>query len=135
MTTDTKYKILLLDDDEFISDMYSVKFTQAGHEIHAHLTADDALEDLRNGFQPDAILTDLVMPKIDGFEFLGKIKEEGLQGDAIIIILSNQGESADLARSKELGSAGHIVKANTIPTEVLMKVEKMIEKHKNLSAS
>ena len=129
MSDNKKYKILLLDDDEFISDMYSVKFKQAGYEIHAKLDAEAALEDLRNGFEPDAILTDLIMPGIDGFSFLESVRKENLQGHAAIIVLSNQGESADLARTQELGSVGHIIKANTIPTEVLMKVTAMIEKY------
>ena len=130
---DPKYKILFLDDDEFVSDMYSLKFTQAGHDFKAVGNAEDALEELRNGFKPDAIVTDLIMPKIDGFTFLKMLKEENLAGDAAIIVLSNQGESEDLARAKEYGAIGHIIKANTIPTEVLSIITKLITKHKQNS--
>ncbi len=125
------YKILFLDDDEFVVDMYSLKFTQAGHNFHAVSGAEDALEELRGGFAPDAIVTDLIMPKIDGFQFLQMAKDEDLIRDAAIIVLSNQGETEDLARAREFGAAGHIIKANTIPTEVLAIITDLIAKHKS----
>mgnify|MGYP002725497921 CR=1 FL=1 len=128
---DTKYKILFLDDDEFVTDMYSHKFSGAGHDFHAVSDAESALEELRNGFEPDAIVTDLIMPKIDGFGFLKLLKEEDLVGNSAVIVLSNQGETEDLTRARELGAIGHIIKANTIPTEVLGIITELIRKHKS----
>ncbi len=128
---DKKYKILFLDDDEFVTDMYSLKFNQNGHDFRAASDAESALEELRNGFNPDAIVTDLIMPKIDGFKFLEMAKTEGLIGNAAVIVLSNQGETEDLARAKEFGAVGHIIKANTIPTEVLKIITELIYKHQN----
>ena len=126
-----KYKILFLDDDEFIRDMYSVKFSQAGHECVSVASAEDAIKELENGFEPDAILTDLIMPGIDGFAFIELLNKGGYSDNTAVIVLSNQGESEDLARAQELGATGHIIKANTIPTEVLGIVEKLISKYKN----
>lgn len=128
---EAKYKVLFLDDDEFITDMYSLKFNQAGHDFRSVSDAESALEELRDGFNPDAIVTDLIMPKTDGFEFLEMAKKENLIGDAAVIVLSNQGETEDLTRAKEFGAAGHIIKANTIPTEVLGIITELIHKHKN----
>ncbi len=130
MNDKPKYKILFLDDDEFVIDMYSMKFTQAGHDFRPVSDAEEAIEILREGFNPDAIITDLIMPKIDGFTFLQMVKDENLAGDAAIIVLSNQSESEDLERARELGAIGHIIKANTIPTEVLSIIEGLISKHK-----
>lgn len=128
--TNTKYKILFLDDDEFITDMYSLKFNQAGHDFRAVSDAEAALAELRDGFNPDAIVTDLIMPKIDGFKFLEMAKEENLIGSAAVIVLSNQGETEDLTRARDFGAVGHIIKANTIPTEVLGIITELIRKHK-----
>ncbi len=128
---DKKYRILFLDDDEFVTDMYSLKFNQGGHDFRAVSDAESALEELRNGFNPDAIVTDLIMPKIDGFKFLEMARDEGLIGDAAVIVLSNQGETEDLTRAKEFGAVGHIIKANTIPTEVLKIVIELIRKHQS----
>ena len=126
MTQET-YNILLVDDDEFLIDMYSLKFSQAGHTIRAAKSADEALEALKDdGYTPDAVVLDLVMPYMDGFELLAAITEKDLAPGAALIVLSNQSEKEDLEKAKSLGAAGHIVKANAIPSEVLTMIEKII---------
>lgn len=123
------YDILLVDDDEFLLDMYRLKFSQFGHQVKTAEGTDDALALLRDEYDPDAVIFDLVMPEPDGFELLKRIREEGLAPSAALIVLSNQGEKEDLARARELGAVGHIVKANAIPSEVLKHVGNMIRKH------
>ncbi|PCI89943.1 response regulator [Candidatus Kaiserbacteria bacterium] len=126
--TQISYSVLLVDDDDFLLDMYALKFSQAGHTIQSAQGAEIALEKLRNsGYSPDAVVLDLVMPKMDGFELLEHIKEEGLAPKAALIVLSNQGEPENLVRAKELGASSHIIKANAIPSEVLAMVEDIIE--------
>ena len=128
MATDKKYSILLVDDDTFLIDMYSLKFSQAGHTVRSAQGTQEALTILKEGdYAPDAVVFDLVMPKMDGFELLKHIREEGLAKGAALIVLSNQGEKEDLDRARDLGAIGHIVKANAIPTEVLATVERLIE--------
>lgn len=130
--TDNPYTILLVDDDEFLVDMYSLKFSQAGHTVASVRSGDAALEKLAEAnFTPDAVLMDIVMPQMDGFALLENIKEKGLAPQAALIVLSNQGESEDIERAKSLGAIGHIVKANAIPSEVLALVEEMIKKYKS----
>ena len=121
-------KILIVDDDSFLLDMYALKFSQAQYEVTTALGALPALEKLRAGFVPDVILTDLVMPVIDGFEFLEKMTAEKLAAGAIRIVLSNRGQDADIARAKDLGAAGFIVKASTTPSEVMTQVADIIAK-------
>ena len=65
-----KGKVLLLDDDKFLIDMYSVKFAQKGFTIEGCLSANEALTILKGGFAPDVILFDITMPERDGFSFL-----------------------------------------------------------------
>jgi len=122
-----KYKVFIVDDDKFLLDMYSVKFTQQGLDVEIGMGGEDALVKLRDGLKPDVILLDLVMPGVDGFEVLETIKKEGLGEDPIVIILTNQGQDSDISRAKELGAAGYIVKASAIPSEVLEQVMKIIE--------
>tara|TARA_B100000745_G_scaffold300516_1_gene254903 strand:+ start:6525 stop:6917 length:393 start_codon:yes stop_codon:yes gene_type:complete len=127
MTESEKYHILLVDDDDFLVDMYSLKFSQAGHEVRAVKSAEEAIDTLEEGgYSPDAVVLDLVMPKMDGFELLRHIQERELAKGAALIVLSNQGEKEDLEKAKELGAVGHIVKANAIPSEVLTIVEGII---------
>jgi len=130
-SAENKYTILLVDDDEFLVDMYCLKFSQAGHKILSKQSAEAALEQLKDtNYKPDAVVMDLVMPKMDGFELLRQIKEQKLAPDAALIVLSNQGEKEDLAKAKEFGAVGHIVKANAIPSEVLSIVEGIIANKK-----
>lgn len=126
---DKKYDILLVDDDEFLRDMYCLKFSQAGHSIDSAPSTQIAIEKLKDEkYTPDAVVFDLVMPKMDGFELLKQIKEQKLAPGAKLIVLSNQGEKEDLERARSLGATGHIVKANAIPSEVLGIVEGIISK-------
>ena len=122
-------KILIVDDDSFLLDMYALKFTQSGFEVTTGLGALPALEKLRAGYMPDLILLDIVMPGMDGFEFLGKMKDEKLAPTAVKIILSNRGAETDVKRGTELGASGYIVKASTTPSEVLTHVTEIFSKH------
>jgi len=122
------YRIYLVDDDRFLLDMYAVKFRNGGHEVTAFQGGELALEALRKDPKPDAILLDIVMPGIDGFEVLEVIKKENLAGTAKIIVLSNQGAESDLERAKALGAHGYIIKASAIPSEVFSETIKIIEK-------
>ena len=122
-----KYKVFIVDDDKFLLDMYSVKFTQQGLDVEVGTGGEDALAKLKSGLKPDIILLDLVMPGVDGFEVLETIKKEKLGENPIIVILTNQGQESDIKRAKELGAQGYIVKASAIPSEVLEQVMKIIE--------
>jgi len=123
----SKYKILIVDDDKFLLDMYSVKFEQSGFEVNASLGSTEAIAKLKDGFLPDVILTDVLMPAMSGFEFLSEIKKGGLAKDAKTIILSNMGEKTDLDRGEELKVDGYIIKASMVPSEVVNKVIEVIK--------
>ena len=107
----TGKKILIVDDDSFLLDMYALKFSQNSYEVTTALGSVSALEKIRGGFVPDIMLTDIVMPTMDGFELLEKLRQENLAMNAIHIVLSNRGQDADIKRATELGAAGYIIKA------------------------
>ncbi|HEY0979665.1 MAG TPA: response regulator, partial [Candidatus Paceibacterota bacterium] len=81
----------------------------------------------REGATPNAILLDIVMPGMTGFEVLEAIKREGLKKEAKLIVLSNQGQQSDIDQAKALGANGYIVKASAIPSEVFTETIKIIE--------
>ncbi len=122
---DSQKKILFIDDDKFLLDMYALKFTKAGYEVKTADSTDVALKLLREGYQPNVLLSDIVMPGMDGLELVSVIRKEKLAAEAVIIMLTNQGISDDIARAKSLNVDGYIVKATTIPSEVLAEVEKI----------
>lgn len=121
--------ILIIDDDAFLLDMYTLKFKEQGYAVESASSGKEALDKLRDGLQPAAILFDIVMPGIDGIEFLNTVAEENLSQGSILIALSNQGEDNDIEKAKAAGAHEYIVKANMVPSEVLEKVSGIIESH------
>ena len=120
--------VLLVDDDKFLLNMYALKFKNSGFGAEVAESAEIALQKLRDGLVPALILVDLVMPSMDGLEFIRRVKEEGLARGTSLVVLSNQGQNTEIERAKELGVAGYIVKASTIPSEVVEEVKKTLNK-------
>lgn len=125
MTKDKK-QVLIIDDDKFLLDMYATKFSQNGFSVKSCLGAEEAVQELHDGLEPDVILTDILMPAMDGFEFLEKLKTDKLAQGAKVIVLSNKGERADIDRGTSLGADGYIIKASAIPSEVVDKVQEVL---------
>ncbi len=123
-----KYTIFIIDDDTFILNMYSIKFTKDGFNVVACSNAQDALDKIKSGVVPDIILLDLVMPGMDGLDFLKILRQNMLAVSSIVIILSNQSESTDIDKAQKLKIDGYIVKATTIPSEVVAMVKEAYEK-------
>jgi CheY-like chemotaxis protein len=117
-----KRKILIVDDDNFLLDMYALKFSQNNFEVYTGENGVQAIEKIQGGVDPDVILMDIIMPEMDGFELLEKIQELKLIPRSIKIILSNKSEQVDMDRGKKLGVSGYIVKANSTPVEVIKQV-------------
>ncbi|HLP86808.1 MAG TPA: response regulator [Candidatus Paceibacterota bacterium] len=129
MGTEPK-KILIVDDDSFLLDMYALKFSKSNFDVSTALGSLPALEKLKQGFSPEIILIDITMPHMDGFELLAKIREQNLSNDSSIIFLSNRGQPSEINQIESLGVAGYIVKASTTPGEVIDKVVNIINKIK-----
>ncbi len=123
-----KKKILIVDDDSFLLDMYALKFTQSGFEVDTALGSEIALQKLQNGATPDIILLDILMPVMDGFQLLEKINSDKICTSTCKIILSNRGQASDIERGHELGADGYIVKANATPSEVITQVTDILNK-------
>jgi CheY-like chemotaxis protein len=117
-----KYKIAIVDDDKFLLSMYSMKFTKEGMDVTAISDPKEALDKFKEGLTPDILILDVVMPGMDGIELLEKIREAKLMTSAVVVILSNQGQQSDIDRAKAFNIQGYIVKATTIPSEVLREV-------------
>lgn len=123
-------KVFIVDDDEFLLDMYAVKFRESSFEVEVAHGGEEALSKIQSGYAPDAILLDIVMPGLDGFEMLRTMKKENLAKGSQVIILSNLGQKEDIERGLELGARDYIVKAHFTPTEVVKKIETLLGSEK-----
>src|SRR3989338_5803832 len=120
-------KILIVDDDEFLLDMYVCKFQESGFAVEIAQNGQEAIEKAKKT-NPDAILLDIVMPKMDGFEALRTMKKEHIAPKAAIFILSNLGQREDTERGLDLGAVDYIVKAHFTPSEVVARVNNVLHK-------
>ena len=123
-------KIMIVDDDRFLIDMYTLKFSKGGFDVESATKGEEALEKLRGGLDPDILILDVVMPSLDGIGLLEKIRQEKLADRAVVIMLTNQGQKSDIDQASKLGVKGYIVKAMTIPSEVLEEVMNIYNKGK-----
>lgn len=120
-------KILLIDDDAFLRDMYATKFAEKGHTIDVAETVETALVKLHENTY-DVVLTDVIMPGMTGIELLRCITSEKLGGEPVCIMLSNQSEEQDKKDAMAAGAVGYIIKAEMIPSEVVTEVLRIVSK-------
>ena len=123
-----KKKILIVDDDSFLLDMYALKFSQNNFEVYTASGGLQVIEKLKDGLKPDIILMDIIMPEMDGFEMLEKINKDNLSPNSVKIILSNKSQQSDIDQGNSLGASGYIVKANSTPAEVIEQVVEILSK-------
>ncbi len=124
-----KKKIFIIDDDSFLLRMYSMKFEKDGFETKVADNGSDALEILRGDYKPDVLIMDLIMPIMDGFSMYESIKKENLSPGALTVMLTNQGTDSDINKARELGINDFIVKATTIPSEVVQEIKDLLKKY------
>lgn len=118
-------KLLLIDDDAFLRDMYAIKFTESGYDVDVADGAVAALTKIEQTPDYDVILLDMIMPGMSGVELIKKINEQFPDLRAKCIVLSNQGHAEDINEAKTAGAVGYIIKAEAVPSEVVKKVEKL----------
>lgn len=122
-----KYSVLLVDDDKFLLEMYRKKFEPSVEKVDVAVGPQDALDKLKNGANPDVLVLDIIMPGMDGLELLEQIRKEKLVPDAVVVMLTNEGSGDRIEKAKSLGIKGYIVKATSIPSEVVEEVIKIAD--------
>ncbi|OHA89255.1 MAG: hypothetical protein A3C70_00200 [Candidatus Zambryskibacteria bacterium RIFCSPHIGHO2_02_FULL_43_14] len=122
-----KYTVLIVDDDKFLLDMYRKKFERDGAVVDVAVGSEDTLAKLRGGAKPDILILDIIMPGMDGLELLEVIRKEKLSPDSVVIMLTNESNREKIDKAKSLGIKGYIVKATSIPTEVVERVREIAD--------
>jgi len=124
-----KQVVLIVDDDEFLLEMYALKFKEEGFGVEIAQSGRDVFEKI-DTVHPDIILLDVVLPEMDGFSILQKIRAEKKSGAPLVIMLTNLSQKDDTERGMRLGADDYIVKAHYTPSEVVEKVRKLLAKRK-----
>ncbi|PLX21765.1 response regulator [Candidatus Parcubacteria bacterium] len=122
----TKKKILIVEDDEFLLSMYSTKFEIEGYEVVIAANGEEGVEKSRNS-NPDIILLDIMLPQMDGFDVLKKIKASRETNSIPVILLTNLSQKQDVEQGLSLGADDYLVKAHFMPSEVVDKIKRLIK--------
>ena len=120
---DTKKKILLVEDDEMLSQVYRSRFEIEGFDVKEVYNAEDALS-AAISFKPDIILLDAMMPRISGFDVLDILRNTPETANIAIIMLTALSQPRDKERAESLGVDDYLVKSQVVIGDVVARVKK-----------
>jgi two-component system phosphate regulon response regulator PhoB/two-component system alkaline phosphatase synthesis response regulator PhoP len=119
-------KILVAEDDKFLSGAYKAKLTTSGYEVKVVFDGAEALKEFSE-FSPNLVILDLKMPKVDGFWFLQELKNTGQISKVPIIVASNSGDKPDIERALALGARDYVVKSSLSMKGLIEKVDSYLK--------
>ncbi len=120
--------ILIIEDDVFLSELMAKKLKDSGFKVIKAIDGQEGLEKAAS-LKPNLILLDLILPGMDGFEVLKRLKNNTNTDSIPVIILSNLGQREDIERGFDLGAQDYLVKAQFTPDEIVERVKKPLEVH------
>jgi len=127
MADTKKTHVLLVEDDTFLANIYKTKFEMEGFKVSVSENGQEGLVDAKKK-KPDVILLDILLPKMDGFTVLEKLKEGSDTKEIPVILLTNLGQKDDVSKGLEMGAEDYLIKAHFKPSEVVEKVNKVLKK-------
>lgn len=119
-------KILIVEDDRFIIDIYSTKLKEEGYEVLIAENGEKALEQIEKN--PDLILLDIVLPGMDGWEILREIKKREKTKSIPVLVLSNLSQKSEVEKAFKLGATKYLVKSNFTPSQVIAQIKECLKK-------
>jgi len=132
MADKPRLKVLIVEDDMLMGTLLSEALWRYEFEPVLARDGDEGLKELEKAM-PKVILLDLILPGINGFEVLEKIKANAKTKDIPVIIVSNLGDKSDIDRGMKLGAEDYLVKANMVPKDIIGKLNEVTQKY-NLKA-
>lgn len=119
-------KILLVEDDKFLRELITKKLRFEDYEVIEAFDGEDGIAKAKE-LRPDLVLLDLILPGIDGFGVLIKIKEDPATNQTPIIILSNLSQQEEIAKALKIGATDFLIKAHFTPSEIIEKIKKILK--------
>lgn len=119
-------KILIIEDDKFLRELISRKLEKEGYVVCEAIDGEEGEKKIREE-KPNLVLLDLILPGIDGFEVLSRIKQDPALESIPIIILSNLGQKEEIEKGLKLGAIDFLVKAHFTPAEIIEKIKNILE--------
>ncbi len=125
--TGNKMNVLIIEDDKFLRDLIVQKLGREGFKTLEAVDGESGVK-LAADEHPDVILLDLILPGLDGFEILRRLKSDGATSSIPVIVLSNLGQKEDMERALSVGAEDFMVKAHFTPGEIVGKIKSILQK-------
>jgi two-component system, chemotaxis family, response regulator WspR len=126
-----KKNILIVEDDNFVAEVYLAKLSEMGYETVLAQNGEEGLTELKKG-KVDLILLDILMPIMNGIEMLEEVKKNEEWKNIPVILLTNIGEKESIQKVREMGVKDYLIKSHFTPAEVIEKVESVFKENNNL---
>lgn len=123
-------KILIIEDEKTLLEMYRIRFEKAGYEVFAAANGQRGIETAQKE-KPDLILLDILMPNADGYQVIQALKKDPQTKNIPILVFSNLGQPEEIEKGLKLGADDYVIKTDLTPTELTNKVERMITRAKS----
>lgn len=119
-------KILIIEDDKFLRELIGQKLNKEGYEIFEAVDGEEGIKKAKKK-KPHLVLLDLILPGINGFEVLNKMKQNTVLSQIPIIILSNLGHKDDVEKGLKMGADDYLIKAHFTPAQIIEKVKTILK--------
>lgn len=120
-----KKTILIVEDEAFLSEMYQTKFESLGYKVITATTGEEGLQLMRSE-HPALVLLDVIMPVMDGYEVLRRVRNDKDVKNQLIIIFSNLGQDEEVTKGMQMGADDYLIKSNLTPSQLVKKVEAVL---------
>jgi DNA-binding response OmpR family regulator len=119
-------KVLVIEDDKFLRELISQKLLKEGYDVAEAMDGEKGIEAVKQE-SPDLILLDLILPGMDGFDVLARIKSAPESSDIPVIVLSNLGQKDDIEKGLKMGAVDYLIKAHFTPGEIIEKIRAVVK--------
>ena len=124
--SDKKIKVLLVEDDAMIVEMYKTRMESEGWEVFTTDLGSEAIK-IAQSKKPDIVLLDIILPEVDGFAIIKDLKSESSTKKIPVLMLTNLGQESDQNKGKEIGVDGYFIKSQHTPADVMIKIQSLIK--------
>lgn len=118
-------KILLVEDDPMLQDIYLTKFKEKGFDVSLASDGEKVIPQLKRSM-PDLMLLDIVLPLKDGWEVLKEVRKNAKWNGVKIVVLSNIGEASDVEKGFAMGANLYLIKAHFTPSQVVQEINQLL---------
>lgn len=120
-------RVLVVEDDQFLRDLLTTKLQKEKFDVMTAIDGPDGVEKIAKG-KPEIVLLDIILPGIDGFEILKRVRSNAVATIAKtpVILLSNLGQEADVEKGRKLGADDYLIKSNFTIDEIIEKIHKLL---------